>query len=346
MILSKRVFLGIALVLVTAHSVLAAPFVVSKTTTLLVAPSSDAPTIATLEPGSVVQVTHQAGAFWRVETPRGNAGYVPADALQQAKTKGGPLIPLMVLAATPLGKIVVAKAVGWFKKLIGMTGDDLDHADGAISVGKELIVLAKEVGGWLKVQDPSGQVGYVKESPDVVYLQPVGYADTQVAGIWKNSAPIPAGATGLTLQVEVRKTDGTPVPPGATLKLGDEYRIYIMPSADCYVRITAETPDAGHACQFFPNQFPGFQTSTPFLAGHTYATEMLPQGVNFKVSEPIGAQDILRIEATTAAPYHYVQSTDGCAPTMTFKGGGFSTAGEIKNPTAQVVVEYPIGTTK
>ena len=246
------------------------------------------------------------------------------------------------MAAAPVAKVVITKALGWFKKVFGISDK---KADQVLAVGQELLVLAQK-SGMLKVQLPDGAIGWIKQGPEAVELKPVSYAGSQEVGIWKNSQPIPQTATGLTLQVQVRKTDGTPVPPGGTLTLGDEYRIYITPSADCYVRITCETPDHGHACQYYPNQFPGFQTSGHFKAGHTYATEFLPSGVNFKVSEPIGAKDILRIEANTYAPYHYVQSNDGCAPTMTFKGGGFSVAGEVKNPTAQVVVEYEIRTAK
>ncbi len=341
----KILFACLVAILLTVCPAWAAPFVVTLKTSLLSAPSPDAPTITSLEPGTVVEVTHQAGAYWRVEAA-GNSGYAPADALKQAQTKGGPLVPLMVVAATPLGKIVIAKSIGWFKKTLGLDDGTMDQADEAMTVGKELIVLAKEIGGWLKVKDESGKIGYVKDGPNVVYLQPVSYAGAPVSGIWKDSKPIPTEASTLTLQVQVRKMDGTPVPPGSALQMGDEYRIYVTTSADAHVRITAETPDAGHVCQYYPNQFPGTQTSLLFKAGHTYSTELLPQGVNFKVSEPIGAKDILRIEATTAGPYHYVAAGDGCAPTLTFKSGGFSAAGDVKNPTAQVVVEYPIVTTK
>lgn len=341
----KFTSISLAVSIIVASSAAAAPFVVAKNTSLVAAPSADAPQIVPLAQGTLVEVTHQAGTYWRVETA-GKTGYAPADALRQSQTKGGPLVPLMVMAATPLGKIVIAESIGWFQKILGIDGKPMGKADEAISIGKELIVLAKEIGGWLKVKDESGKIGYVKDGAGVVYLQPVSYAGAQVSGIWKDSKPIPTDASALTLQVQVRKMDGTPVPPGATLRLGDEYRIYVTTSADAYVRITAETPDAGHVCQYYPNQFPGTQTSLLFKAGHTYSTELLPQGVNFKVSEPIGEKDLLRVEATTAAPFHYVLAGDGCAPTVSFKGGGFSVAGDVKNPTAQVVVEYFFYTTK
>ena len=342
----KFIFPVILLLLFFLSSAWAAPFTTQTPADVLAAPAAGMPKVASLSQGAIVEVTHQAGSYWRVELSDGKTGYVPASSLQQAKTKGGPLIPIVVAAGAPILKVVVSKVVGWFKKLFGIDDSDMAKADQMISVGKELIVLAKEVGGWLKVKTPDGKIGYIKESPQVVYLQPVTYANKQVAGIWKNSEPIPQTATGLTLQVEVRKIDGTPVPSGGTLKLGEEYRIYITPSSDCWVRITCETPDFNHACQYYPNQFPGTQTSIKFQGGRTYSVELLPSGVNFKVSEPIGAKDILRVEATTAGPYHNVSAGDGCAPTVKFKGGGFSAAGNVTNPTAQVVVEYSINTVK
>ena len=110
------------------------------------------------------------------------------------------------------------------------------------------------------------------------------------------------------------------------------------------MRITCETPDHDHVCQYYPNKFPGTQTSTLFKGGATYSTELLPNGTNFKVDTPIGEKDVLRIEATRSSPYHYVGAGDGCAPTLKFRGGGFSAAGDNVNPTAQVVVEYVIMT--
>jgi hypothetical protein len=342
----RRIFMSLLVVVFFAGSAFAAPFTVIKSTDLLVAPAKDAPKQTSVEEGAIVEVTHQAGNFWRVELGNGKTGYVPAASLRQTKTKGLFLVPIVVAAATPIVKIVVAQAVDWFKQLFGLDEPEPRKADDAVPEGNELTVLARESGGWLKVKDESGKVGYIKESPRVVYLQPVSYADRQTAGIWKNSEPIPSSAAGLTLQVEVRKIDGTPVPPNGTLKLGDEYLVYITPSADAYVRITCETPDFNHTCQYYPNHFPGTQTSMLFKGGNTYSTELLPQGVRFKVSEPIGAKDILRIEATTAGPYHYVAANDGCAPTVKFKGGGFSTAGAIINPTAQVIIGYEINITK
>jgi len=140
-----------------------------------------------------------------VQTPDGKSGYVKADALQQTKTKGV-FVPIIIAAAAPVAKVVITKAIGWFKKLFGISDQ---KADQLLGVGQELLVLAQE-SGMLKVQ------------------------------------------------------------------------------------------------------------------------------------LPIGAKDILRVEANTYAPYHYVPSTDGCAPTMTFKGGSFSVAGEVKNPTAQIMVEYEV----
>ena len=56
------------------------------------------------------------------------------------------------------------------------------------------------------------------------------------------------------------------------------------------------------------------------------------------------AVDIIRVEATTAAPFRYVDKPQGCIP-MT-KGPGFGSASGYDNPTAQVVLEYEIKTMK
>jgi hypothetical protein len=343
-----RQILAVLVVLVLlASSAAAAPFIAVKETAVLAAPSAQAPAVSQVASGEIVEVTHQAGAYWRVQTSQGQTGYVAADSLKQAQTRGGPLIPLVVMAAAPIVKVVVAKAVSWFKKLLGIDADAAAKADAVLSLGKELLVLGKEVGGWLKVQAPDGAIGFVKDGPSLVPLQPVEYAPPPVVGIWKDAEPIPQGVTGLTLQVEVRKADGTPVPPGSPLKRGDEYLIYVTPSADCYVRITCETPDLAHVFAYYPNEYPGRQTSALFQAGHTYSREMLPPAANaFNVSDPIGAKDVLRIEATMAGPYQYVPVPPDGMPTAKFKGGGFSMAGSVVNPTAQVVVEYPILTGK
>ena len=321
----------------------AAPFVVVTDSRILVAPAKDSASADTLPAGSIVDVTHQAGDFMRIQYgQKDKTGYLPAESLKQAKTKGGPLVPILIAAATPLGKMVAKKATEWFaKKFNVQLGDDSEGSAGRMDAGQEMVALGSE-NGWLKVRLPDGAVGYVKDAANLTSLQEVAYAQSSTLGIWNNSEPIPGEASILALRVEVRKTDGTPVLPGSSLKLGDEYRIYITASADCYVRITAETPDKNHVCQYYPNHFPGTQTSMLFKAGKTYSGEMLAQGRNFMVAEPLGAKDILHIEATTAAPYHYVARGDGCAPTQKFKGGGFSREGEVKNPTAQVLIEYPI----
>jgi len=337
----------VAAVFLFASLAFAAPFTATKSTAVLAAPgATDAP-VASLASGAIVEVTHQAGTYWRVQTPDGKTGYVQADALQQTKTKGL-FLPIMIAAATPFGKIVIAKAVSWFMKLFGLGDAEVRQADGVLAMGKELLVLAKEVGGWLKVKDESGQVGYVKEGPQGVYLQPVGYADNsanQYDWMLAGAKPIPATANGLTLQVEVRKSDGTPVIPGQTaLKLGDEYDVYVSASADAYVRVTAETKGLGNVCQYYPNHMTGTRQSALFKAGYTYSAELLPQGTHFKVSEPIGAADVIRVEATTAAPFHFVPKPQGCTPLT--KGPGFGSATGIQNPTPQVVVEFELKTVK
>jgi len=329
------------------NSAWAALFTVETKTDVFIAPSPQASKTSSLDPGTLVEVTHQAGKYWRIEYSNGSVGYVPASSLKQAKTKGGPLIPIMLAAGGPMLKAVISGTVNFFKSMFGMKSDLPGKSDESLPSGKEVTVLSNETGGWLRVQTTDGRIGYIQQSPQVVPLQSVTYAGQQDAGIWKNSQPIPQTATGLTLQVEVRKLDGTPVPAGGTLKLGDVYQIYITPSADCYVRITCETPNLDHVCQYYPNKFAGTQTSALFKAGYTYSSELLPSDVKgFKVDEPIGQKDILRIEAATAAPYHYVAKGDGCADTVRFKGGGFSSTGNIVNPTAQVVLEYPINTIK
>lgn len=319
----------------------AAPFTTKSSTNVQAAPALGTPTITSLSSGTIVEVTHQAGDYWRVQTPDGKTGYVKADALQPTKTKGVGVGTLIVAAGTPIIKVVVTKVIGWFKKLLGIKDKDLE-------IGKELIVLAKE-SGFLKVKDVNGAIGYIKDNPKVVIpLQPVTYADNsnnQLDWALAGAKPIPATANGLTVQVEVRKTNGTPVIAGQTpLQLGDEYDIYISTSADAYVRVTAETKGMGNVCQYYPNHLPGTQQSILFKAGYTYSGELLPPGVHYKVSEPIGVADVIRVEANTYAPYKYVNKPQGCVP-MT-KGPGFGMASGVQNPTAQVVVEYEIRTVK
>ncbi len=343
----RVIALSACLVLIFTGLASAAPFVVVSDTNALIAPSPDSGAKDPLPAGSIVDVTHQAGDYYRVVYgPKSEAGYLSAKSVRQAKTKGGPLIPILIAAATPLGKMVAKKATAWFAKKFNINlGGDTGQVSSQMEAGQELVALDRE-DGWLKVKLPDGAVGYVKDTMDLASLQDIAYAQGSTMGIWKNSEKIPGQTQGLALRVELRKTDGAPVPPNSTLRLGDEYRIYITASADCYVRITAETPDKNHVCQYYPNHFPGTQTSMLFKAGKTYSGEMLPDGRSFLVARPIGAKDIIRIEATGAGPYHYVSKGDGCAPTATFKGGGFSVAGDVKNPTAQVLVEYPVLTTE
>ncbi len=325
----------------------AAPFTVKQTSDVLAAPAATTPKIASLSQGTIVEVTHQAGAYWRVQTPDGKTGYVKADALQLTKTKSL-LVPIMIAAATPLGKVVIAKGVSWFKKQLGLGDAEAGKDDSILSVGKELLVLASEVGGWFKVKLPDGLVGYIKQSDALVPLQPVAYADNksnQLDWMLAGAKPIPATANGLTVQVEVRKTDGTPVISGQTaLKLGDEYDVYVTVSSDAYVRVTAETKGLGNVCQYYPNHLPGTQQSALFKAGYNYSSELLPKGMHYRVSEPIGEADVIRVEASTAAPFKYVDKPQGC--TLKTKGPGFGSTTEYQNPTAQVVVEYEIKTLK
>jgi len=322
----------------------AAPFTVVDSTQALAAPASGAPAVADLNAGQMVEVSHQAGAYWRVALPGGKAGYVPASALKQSEARAGLLAPLVIAAAAPLGKVVLSGAINWFKQKIGLGSLATAQADQVLSLGQELFVLAREAGNWLKVKTAQGAIGYIQAAPTVVPLQTVQAAPAAFASVYQQSRPIPPTAYSLTLQVEIRKLDGTYVPPNGFLRKGEQYRIYLTPSADCYVRISCETPDHGHVCQYYPNRFPGTQTTMRLLAGRTYSTEFLPPGMNFQVVEPIGRRDIIRIEATTAAPFHYVPHTDGCAPTGVHRGGGFSVAGQYINPTAQSVVVYPIQT--
>ena len=342
----KRLFSIVVLgVFLVTGSAWAASFSSVETTLVLSAPVEKAPSIAKLETGDAIEVTHQAGEYWRVELPRGQTGYVPASSLQPTKIRGAFLAPLIIEAA-PVITVVVTKIVNWFKKIFGIGRQAVDQADRTIAQGEELIVLAEEANGWLKVQTKDGEVGYVKGDSGLVRLEPVRYADTDTAGIWTGATPIPKNARSLTLYVEVRKADGMLVPRGGALRQGDEYRIYVTPSANCYVRITCETPDFRHVFGYYPNAYPGTQTSALFHAGRTYSTEILPviDGVqrNLQVSEPIGSRDILRIEATTAGPFSYVPVPETGMPTATFRGGGFSSTGTVTNPTAQIVVEYPI----
>jgi hypothetical protein len=341
----RVIALTAAIVFVLAGLALAGPFVVVSDSKVLQAPQADSKSIDEVPAGNIVEVTHQAGDYMRVEYGlSGKTGYLPAESLQQAKTRGGPLVPILIAAATPLGKMVAKKATEWFKKKFNIDlGGKSEEASGKFDPGREMTAVGKE-GGWLKVILPGGAIGYVREAANLLPMQDISYAPSSTMGIWKNSDAIPGEASALAMQVEVRKTDGTPVPSDSTLRLGDEYRIYITASADCYVRVTLETPGENHVCQYYPNHFPGTQTSIVFKAGKTYSGEMLPQGKNFKVAKPIGEKDILRIEATSAAPYHYVTQGDGCAPTEKFRGGGFSRAGDVNNPTAQVLIEYPINT--
>lgn len=334
-ILACLVFL---LTLVLVKTAWCVPFSVKTSTPVYAGPAVTAPTIDQLSTGSIVDVDYEAGGYWRVHTQKNKTGFVPVPTLTLVKTKGLALVPIIIAAAAPVAKAVLGKMAKWFLKKTGM------DAGGELLPGQEFQVLSKEPGGWIKVLLPDGTNGFVKDSKDIVYLKPVTYADNQAAGMWKNSEAIPANSAALALEVLVRKTDGTPVPSGATLKLGDSYKIFIKPTADCYIRITCETPDHQSACQYYPNQFQGTQTSSLFKAGYTYSAELLPPGIDFKVNTPIGKMDILRIEATSAKPFSYVPANDGCAPTVKFKGGGFSVSTTTVNPTPQVVVEYIIKT--
>jgi Bacterial SH3 domain len=330
------VFVLLSFIAVNAN---AEPFVTAEDTKVLAAPVIGAEKLSDLAEGTVVEVTHQAGEFWRVELAAGKPGYIEAANLRQVQTKGGPLVPLVVAAAAPVVKIVVTKVIAWFKDMLGVKERE-------IPPGTEMEVIERQGNGWVKVRTPDQQIGYIKQAPTIVYLMPVAYAPQPMAGIWNGAQPIPQTAMGLTLRVEVRKIDGTYVPPNGLLKLGEQYRIYVTPSTDCYIRITCDTPGKGHVCQYYPNKFEGTQTSALFSGHKTYNAEMLPPGINFEVKEPIGPKDILRIEATRAAPYNYVKAGDGCATQEAFRGGGFSTAGTVVNPTAQVILEYPITTTR
>ena len=325
----------------------AAPFTAKQSSELLAAPAAGTPKVATLSTGTIVEVTHQAGDYWRVETPAGKTGYVRADVLQQTKTKGV-FIPLLVSAGAPILKVVISKVVGWFKKLFGVKEQTAAKANQILNVGQELFLLGKDPSGWLKVKTEQGAVGYIKDSPAVVPLQSVAYANNsnnQYDWMMAGAKPIPATANGLTVQVQVRKTDGTPIVSGKTpLKLGDEYDIYVSTSSDAYVRVTADTKGMGNVCQYYPNHLPGTQQSIHFKAGYTYSGELLPQGIHYKVSEPIGEADIIRVEANTYAPYQYVNKPQGCIPKT--KGPGFGGTTTYQNPTAQVVVEFEIRTVK
>jgi hypothetical protein len=343
--ISGIISFGLVLVLLSATAASALPFTARQSTNVLAAPASDAKVVASLPEGTVVEVTHQAGNYWRVEAAEGKSGYVPAESLQQAKTKGGPLVPIVVSLATPAAKVVIDKAVKLFKETLGIRVDQASVVV-RMEAGTELTVIGTGPDNSLKVRTADGKEGLIRSGPQVLQLQPVQYASAEDEGVWKNGRPIPAGAGALTLHVQVLKADGARVPPGGTLKAGDEYRIFITPSADSYVRVTAVTPDKDRVCQYYPNRFPGTQSSVLFKAGNAYSSEMLPQGVKFKVSDPVGKMDVLRIEATQAGPYIYVADGDGCVTTSKYRGGGFSVSGPVTNPVAQYVIEYPINTVK
>jgi hypothetical protein len=178
--------------------------------------------------------------------------------------------------------------------------------------------------------------------------------------VWAQSAsPSPkqkpaAPTTGksdepLSVVVFLERPDGTPIDDNVVLKKGESYRVRIKTNKACFIRILTMTPDYEAVCQYYPNPFPGYNTTKQFEPGKDYINDFLPPGQTFQVSEPIGSYDIVRVEVSTKQPFTFVPfdgKNESCRIGRS-RGGGIAdlnTGGG--NPTPDLVVEQKLRTNR
>jgi len=332
-----------------------------------VAPHDKAPECVKLDAGATLDAGLVAAGWYgfKENTGKGRTCWAPADRLEPVKTRGLPL--LLVPLAIEAGSAVVKWVVNLF------SGAKEEAKPVKVEPGA-MVSIVERAKDRLKVRLGDGTIGWIAaEALSMVQeLRQVPRADQ---AIWQASAPAVAAAA-LTVEAWVQKADGTVVPSGGTLRLGDEYEIHARCSQNCFIRVTCETPGAGAVCQYSPSQHQGFEVSPAIRAGEDAWPYLLPKGVRFKVSEPVMPEDVIRVEAVSAAagiPFRYVAGSDkgeGCvastaqapaggadtcgrpgagAPRTScgYRGGGFSvTAAGVQNPVPDVVSVYVLRTVR
>jgi hypothetical protein len=288
------------------------------------APNAAARSTRTLSKGTPVRTAWAAEGHYLVE---GEACWVDAGSVaarQSTGTRGLPLLLTPILVAA--GEAILDEAVEWLQ------GEAKKQVCG-------LVQVVREEGERVLVRAADGAEGWVARQ-QVSFLASVRPAETSgtLADLLEGGEPPPAEAGGLTVEVRVLRVDGTAVAADEILTLGTEYDLSVRCSAECFVRITAEQPEHDAVCQYHPSHLEGFGESKPLPAGTWVKDALLPAGMHFEVSEPVGEFDVIRVEASRSGPYRYVSGGDrgeGCqagagvhdgALTGCARGGGFSGA--------------------
>jgi len=332
----------VLVVLLFASVSFAVPFVATKDTSLLIAPSQEAQVIALLNAGEKAEVTALAGEYYKINTENGAVGYVKMTNLERVRQKDVPLVPIVIGSSNDTKKIVVIKPV----KLINLM---YSEAPKNILPGTEMTVSKKQSNknSYWAMPNDGGYPGWVSKT-DAETIRPISLATEEIRPLWGKGGVVSASSLGIMVWLE--RLDGTMIDDDTVLKIGDSYHIMVKADRDCYIRITSETPELKGFCQYYPNYFPGYTKSVKLQAGKVYSSEFLPPGRYFQVGEPIGTYDLIRVEATTEKPFIFISrgvQNQGCQSPPT-RGGTFVNVEDIadQNPVPEVVVEQKVKTSK
>jgi hypothetical protein len=302
-----------------------APMVVVAESACRVSPVADSAVQTTLATGAEVRTIWAAEGLYYVEANGGMPCWVDASTVAPKQATGSRGLPLLLAPIlVEAGTYLVKGAARWLQ-------------GGASNPACGVVQVLREEGRRALIRTADGATGWVARTAVAALAEVSPPATTgTVADMLEGGAIPDPAAGGLTVELRVVRPNGAPVAPDDVLHLHDTYDLLVRCSRDCYTRITAEQPESDAVCQYHPNHFEGFGTSARLAAGRWAQAELLPGGRHFSVEEPIGDADILRVEANTSAPYHYVSGGDrgeGCQATNPFhdgaltgcsRGGGFS----------------------
>lgn len=313
----------------------AVTFVASSDTQIYVAPSTESGTVAALNQGDAVEVLAVAGTYYKILTPNGQTGFASMTSLNRHRTRAIVLAPILIAAGSALGKVVLKKAYEYYN----------EHKEKKkLLAGREFEVLETK-GDKIKVKTAEGKELWIKKA-FLEKINEIRLAAGNLKTLWGNGEVKSTDSVGIEMELE--RLDGTSIGENTPLKLGDKYKIKVKVSKAAYVRITSETPDLGGFCQFYPNFFEGYKQSVKLEPNKEYSTIFLPPGKAFEVGQPIGAYDMIRIEASTESPFIFVprgSANVGCQQTG-IRGGTFGDVDDLAkaNPVPEVVAEQKIKT--
>ncbi len=340
-------FIIVCTLLFTQSALAAVPFTAKNGTKVRVAPVGGAKLVAALKDGERVDVEAAAGDYYKIVMIERNGitGFVESSSIDRVRTRGVALAPLAISAASALAKVVIKKVVEYREKKKAM---ETAASNIVLQPGEEYPIVSHTKDQYM-IRLPDGREIIVDEN-QATPLNSVDLAQGDVGYLWAHAPVATKNAPGL--QVLVEKLDGTPVIPQTVLKIGEKYRIRIRVTKDAYIRITAETPELGGFCQYYPNHFLGYRQSMLLKAGQEYSGEFLPPGKSFEVGEPVGRYDLIRVELSTQRPFVFVprgNENQGCQannPTRGVRGGSFGNLEDVAaaNPVPEVVFVYKIRT--